>query len=186
MVSCDFCPLIFHLDCLHPPLTIPPSSVWMCPVHPNTKIVSKHVVYSSQQNHNLLALKTLHVTWTSRSVLEQLQLFHLSPDTTINLRFWCRDWRESQLLMSPNSKKPHKKTSRARKSSCWSLCGLAYFAPLSLSCITMALACCIWCVHMLRGCHSNWFSVCLAGLSRDQLSRSRPTWILFEVHLYWV
>ena len=43
MVSCDFCPLIFHLDCLHPPLTIPPTTVWMCPVHPNAKIVSRRV-----------------------------------------------------------------------------------------------------------------------------------------------
>ena len=43
MVSCDFCPLVFHLDCLHPPLTIPPSTVWMCPIHPNTKIVSPYM-----------------------------------------------------------------------------------------------------------------------------------------------
>jgi hypothetical protein len=39
MVSCDFCPLVFHLDCLHPPLTIPPATVWMCPAHPHNKIV---------------------------------------------------------------------------------------------------------------------------------------------------
>lgn len=33
LVSCDFCPLVFHLDCVHPPLSTIPTSVWMCPVH---------------------------------------------------------------------------------------------------------------------------------------------------------
>eukprot|EP00731_Ephydatia_muelleri_P023083 Em0015g666a len=33
LVSCDFCPLVFHLDCVHPPLSTLPTSVWMCPVH---------------------------------------------------------------------------------------------------------------------------------------------------------
>lgn len=39
LVSCDFCPLLFHLDCLDPPMTALPTTIWMCPVHPNHKIV---------------------------------------------------------------------------------------------------------------------------------------------------
>ncbi|WVN86296.1 uncharacterized protein L203_101459 [Cryptococcus depauperatus CBS 7841] len=37
IVSCDYCPLSFHLDCLNPPLTIMPSAgrKWMCPNHPD-------------------------------------------------------------------------------------------------------------------------------------------------------
>ena len=31
---CDFCPLVFHLDCLSPPLTQEPAGMWMCPNHP--------------------------------------------------------------------------------------------------------------------------------------------------------
>lgn len=36
-ISCDFCPSLFHLDCLDPPLTSVPSNGlrWMCPLHPD-------------------------------------------------------------------------------------------------------------------------------------------------------
>uniref|UniRef100_A0A1B6BWY5 PHD finger protein 12 n=2 Tax=Clastoptera arizonana TaxID=38151 RepID=A0A1B6BWY5_9HEMI len=34
LISCDFCPSYFHLDCVTPPLTSPPTSRWMCPNHP--------------------------------------------------------------------------------------------------------------------------------------------------------
>ena len=41
MVSCDFCPLSFHLDCLDPPLPHPPiSASWMCPNHAEHAMVS--------------------------------------------------------------------------------------------------------------------------------------------------
>ncbi|KAJ8917325.1 hypothetical protein NQ315_002347, partial [Exocentrus adspersus] len=33
LISCDFCDLFYHLDCLDPPLTSPPSGRWMCPKH---------------------------------------------------------------------------------------------------------------------------------------------------------
>ncbi|SAM01578.1 hypothetical protein [Absidia glauca] len=35
MISCDFCSLHWHLDCLDPPLTIPPNvnKKWKCPCH---------------------------------------------------------------------------------------------------------------------------------------------------------
>lgn len=39
LAVCDFCPLVFHLDCLSPPLTCPPSNAWMCPMHPDRKTV---------------------------------------------------------------------------------------------------------------------------------------------------
>jgi len=33
LVQCDFCPCLFHMDCLDPPLAEIPSDVWMCPNH---------------------------------------------------------------------------------------------------------------------------------------------------------
>ncbi|XP_050409401.1 PHD finger protein 12 [Patella vulgata] len=33
LLQCDFCPLLFHMDCLHPPMTSYPSGRWMCPNH---------------------------------------------------------------------------------------------------------------------------------------------------------
>ena len=42
IVSCDFCPLHWHLDCLSPPLlTMPPvDKKWMCPNHVDHTLVS--------------------------------------------------------------------------------------------------------------------------------------------------
>lgn len=33
LIQCDFCPLLFHADCLDPPLTALPAGRWMCPNH---------------------------------------------------------------------------------------------------------------------------------------------------------
>ncbi|XP_071448846.1 PHD finger protein 12 [Hetaerina americana] len=33
LVACDYCPLLFHQDCLDPPLTALPTGKWMCPNH---------------------------------------------------------------------------------------------------------------------------------------------------------
>lgn len=42
IVSCDYCNLHFHLDCLDPPLTSMPSfgKKWMCPNHADQVLVS--------------------------------------------------------------------------------------------------------------------------------------------------
>lgn len=39
MVACDFCPLVFHLDCLDPPLVCMPVGKWMCPNHPQNIVM---------------------------------------------------------------------------------------------------------------------------------------------------
>uniref|UniRef100_A0A8C7WWM9 PHD finger protein 12 n=1 Tax=Oryzias sinensis TaxID=183150 RepID=A0A8C7WWM9_9TELE len=33
LIQCDYCPLLFHMDCLDPPLTGLPAGRWMCPNH---------------------------------------------------------------------------------------------------------------------------------------------------------
>ncbi|KAL4647197.1 PHD finger protein 12 [Arapaima gigas] len=33
LIQCDYCPLLFHMDCLNPPLTAMPTGKWMCPNH---------------------------------------------------------------------------------------------------------------------------------------------------------
>uniref|UniRef100_A0A3Q3B7N1 PHD finger protein 12 n=1 Tax=Kryptolebias marmoratus TaxID=37003 RepID=A0A3Q3B7N1_KRYMA len=33
LIQCDYCPLLFHMDCLDPPLTAFPAGKWMCPNH---------------------------------------------------------------------------------------------------------------------------------------------------------
>ncbi|RZC40543.1 PHD finger protein 12 [Asbolus verrucosus] len=41
LIACDFCSLFFHMDCLDPPLTSPPSGRWMCPNHVEHHLDSK-------------------------------------------------------------------------------------------------------------------------------------------------
>lgn len=33
LIQCDYCPLLFHMDCMDPPLTALPAGKWMCPNH---------------------------------------------------------------------------------------------------------------------------------------------------------
>jgi hypothetical protein len=44
MLSCDYCSLHWHLDCLDPPLvSMPPfNKKWMCPNHAEHAVVSHH------------------------------------------------------------------------------------------------------------------------------------------------
>ncbi|KAI1893391.1 hypothetical protein AGOR_G00123250 [Albula goreensis] len=46
LIQCDYCPLLFHMDCLDPPLTAMPTGKWMCPNH------MEHIVLS-QKNMTL-------------------------------------------------------------------------------------------------------------------------------------
>lgn len=39
LLACDYCTLLFHQDCLDPPLTAPPTGRWMCPNHVEQYIV---------------------------------------------------------------------------------------------------------------------------------------------------
>ncbi|GAB6030049.1 hypothetical protein CHUAL_005732 [Chamberlinius hualienensis] len=41
LIQCDFCPLLFHQDCLDPPLTTLPTGRWMCPNHPENILDQK-------------------------------------------------------------------------------------------------------------------------------------------------
>ena len=63
IVSCDYCSLHWHLDCLDPPLAVMPSyqKKWMCPNHADQTLVrfNKHHVFTSIQ-HFLPVAETSH------------------------------------------------------------------------------------------------------------------------------
>ncbi len=44
LVACDYCPLLFHMDCLDPPMTSMPSGRWMCPNHLEHEVVSAKLI----------------------------------------------------------------------------------------------------------------------------------------------
>ncbi|XP_077421843.1 PHD finger protein 12 isoform X2 [Vanacampus margaritifer] len=41
LIQCDYCPLLFHTDCLDPPLTALPAGKWMCPNHVEHLVLSQ-------------------------------------------------------------------------------------------------------------------------------------------------
>ncbi|KTG40522.1 hypothetical protein cypCar_00002802 [Cyprinus carpio] len=46
LIQCDYCALLFHMDCLDPPLTAMPTGRWMCPNH------AEHIVVPNAiKNH---------------------------------------------------------------------------------------------------------------------------------------
>lgn len=47
MIACDYCPLYWHLDCLTPPLAIPPNPArkWRCPNHFEHFMVCLYIIY---------------------------------------------------------------------------------------------------------------------------------------------
>jgi len=49
LIMCDFCPLLYHADCLNPPLKYPPSTKWMCPVHPESMLLQNRDLFQSQR-----------------------------------------------------------------------------------------------------------------------------------------
>ncbi|KAF3847272.1 hypothetical protein F7725_020300 [Dissostichus mawsoni] len=51
LIQCDYCPLLFHMDCLDPPLTALPAGKWMCPNHVEHLAVRRHSLCSE---HNQL------------------------------------------------------------------------------------------------------------------------------------
>ncbi|CAG0888135.1 unnamed protein product [Darwinula stevensoni] len=73
LVACDYCPLLFHMECLDPPLTTYPSGLWMCPAHPEQWIdcnlltsarISERIKlwnkYSGPLDENAVKLSFLH------------------------------------------------------------------------------------------------------------------------------
>lgn len=65
LIACDYCDLFFHQDCLDPPLTALPTSMWMCPNHVEQFIVS---------TYQLMALDSILIiifsrigSWSTRS-----------------------------------------------------------------------------------------------------------------------
>ncbi|KAI9311028.1 hypothetical protein BX666DRAFT_2000071 [Dichotomocladium elegans] len=58
LLSCDYCPLHWHMDCLDPPMVYPPSSTrkWMCPNHPD------HIMPRIRQVRNPDIIDDVHAT----------------------------------------------------------------------------------------------------------------------------
>jgi hypothetical protein len=56
MVSCDYCPLHWHLDCMNPPMSnMPPlTRKWMCPNHAERAFVPTFVYGEMDRRHGVV------------------------------------------------------------------------------------------------------------------------------------
>jgi len=87
LLQCDYCPLLFHWDCLNPPLTALPSGRWMCPNHVEHALVC-------------LRISVLSALWSCHTEFLEIQG---RPVITMNTRYHCR-WIEMQWKMPKCSK----------------------------------------------------------------------------------
>ncbi|KTG48011.1 hypothetical protein cypCar_00018689 [Cyprinus carpio] len=55
LIQCDYCPLLFHMDCLDPPLTAFPTGRWMCPNHIQNLVVPDAIKSQYQNPPTLMA-----------------------------------------------------------------------------------------------------------------------------------
>lgn len=56
LIQCDYCPLLFHMDCLDPPLTALPAGKWMCPNHVEHLVVRVMALAQSKTLNFFLAI----------------------------------------------------------------------------------------------------------------------------------
>ncbi|CAN9511209.1 unnamed protein product [Ophioblennius macclurei] len=49
LIQCDYCPLLFHMDCLDPPLTASPAGKWMCPNHVEHLVLNQRTLSLSSR-----------------------------------------------------------------------------------------------------------------------------------------
>ncbi|ELT92679.1 hypothetical protein CAPTEDRAFT_228495 [Capitella teleta] len=77
LLQCDYCPLLFHLDCLDPPLAAmpPPHQRWMCPNHVehaldgellNTLKVSERVKLWDEYAHQPIDQQTIKIQFLKK------------------------------------------------------------------------------------------------------------------------
>ena len=60
LVACDFCPLVFHLDCLDPPLVCMPVGKWMCPNHPQNYVRECLIISFAISNQWISAFRNIN------------------------------------------------------------------------------------------------------------------------------
>ncbi|XP_016409230.1 PHD finger protein 12 isoform X4 [Sinocyclocheilus rhinocerous] len=48
LIQCDYCPLLFHMDCLDPPLTAFPTGRWMCPNHIQNLLNERSLTFNNR------------------------------------------------------------------------------------------------------------------------------------------
>ena len=97
---CDFCPLFFHADCLNPPLKYPPTTKWMCPVHPERMLLQNRDLFVSQRK----AIADLFSTEHGLKHLSAIGIIHILVDPNFIITELLRKRQRSTNLRPSTSK----------------------------------------------------------------------------------
>uniref|UniRef100_A0A3P9AVR2 PHD finger protein 12 n=1 Tax=Maylandia zebra TaxID=106582 RepID=A0A3P9AVR2_9CICH len=65
LIQCDYCPLLFHMDCLDPPLTALPAGKWMCPNHVEHLVLNQRSLSLSSRCQLFDQFQDRMLSWTS-------------------------------------------------------------------------------------------------------------------------
>ncbi|OWZ62399.1 nuclear protein [Cryptococcus neoformans Tu401-1] len=117
IVSCDYCSLSWHLDCLSPPPTIMPSAgkKWMCPNHPDHVMPRRRTLQDNIQtievvgkgqfnNGNVEIVNDSGSSGTSEMEFEDTIINRRKfrvPEKIIRLDFWEKLKKERNVIQTP-------------------------------------------------------------------------------------
>ncbi|KAF9427780.1 hypothetical protein BGZ94_004162 [Podila epigama] len=126
MISCEHCPLHWHLDCLSPPMASPPPSTrkWMCPNH------SEHVLQAKQWRRK--RKDAMAVTLTDPSAPNDGDIEVISDnDTSRPTRLSTRLARNSNQKVTSNNPSSPPSESKESQASIWDqdLSGVSFRIP---------------------------------------------------------
>lgn len=114
LIQCDYCPLLFHMDCLDPPLTALPAGKWMCPNHVEHLVVrglvsdrAPHIRPEAFFSFHLKRLSDVQLNQRTLSLSSRCQLFDQFQDRmsqhAVKLDFLRRVHRQN----APNRRSAH-------------------------------------------------------------------------------
>lgn len=114
LIQCDYCPLLFHMDCLDPPLTALPAGKWMCPNHVEHLVVrglvsdrATHIPPEAFFSFHFKCLSDVQLNQRTLSLSSRCQLFDQFQDRmsqhAVKLDFLRRVHRQN----APNRRSAH-------------------------------------------------------------------------------
>jgi len=91
LIQCDYCPLLFHMDCLDPPLTTLPAGKWMCPNHVEHLVVREKCCKMDGYHVCMVCVWTSHCQFASLPLsfaMHVIQLFFFNFFAIVMLLVW--------------------------------------------------------------------------------------------------
>lgn len=107
LIACDYCPLLFHQDCLDPPLTAPPTGMWMCPNHVE-QFIDWNLVNSSSATERIKLWSRFSGPVDQDTVKAQFlrKIHHKNPPFRYKLKAKMRDRIEIPGMVEYHYKNP--------------------------------------------------------------------------------